>query len=101
MSSPSTIGAVTKGVETRIPQMTIDKYTNITLEWALNEPLIIVPGLNALVPIGRSLIWAVGGIILGVALVAKGTLTWFLLSHISLIGLVLWLLRALHEPVGC
>lgn len=100
MSSPSTIGAVTKGVETRIPQMTIDKYTNITLEWALNEPLIILPGFNALVTIGRSLIWAVGGIILGVALVVRGALTCFLLNHISLIGLVMWLLRALHEPVG-
>ena len=31
---------------------------------------------------------------------ARDALTWFLPLHMSLIGPVLWLLRAMHEPVG-
>ena len=101
MKSQSTIGAVTRGIETRIPRaIKVDKYTNITLEWALNEPLIRIPGLDVLVTIGRSLVWTFGGVILGVVFLLSDIASWFLPVHLVAVAFVFWLLRVLHEPVG-
>ena len=101
MDSPSTIGAVTRGLETKIPRsIKVDEYTNIALEWALNEPLILIPGFNVLITIGRSLAWAWGGMLLAVCLSLTNTAQWVLPIHLAAVALVFWLLRVLHEPAG-
>ena len=74
--------------------------TKITLEWILNEPLIKIPCLGLLVTVGRSLIWANGGILAGIVLFFGDAAKWFLPLHIIAIALVLWLLRVLDEPIS-
>jgi hypothetical protein len=40
MESTSTVGSITKGLETWLPKWRIDDYTGASFEWAMNEPFI-------------------------------------------------------------
>ena len=39
-ATPSTIGGIVQGLESRLPRVVVDEYTGVTLNWAFNEPVI-------------------------------------------------------------
>jgi hypothetical protein len=62
--SPSTVGAITSDIETWIPSsIRLDNYTNMSLEWVWNEPILRIPIVNFIVTQGRYLMFGVIGTI--------------------------------------
>jgi hypothetical protein len=92
----STIGGTNGGIEQRLPNVVIDRYTRITLRWAFNEPVFIIPGLRIQLTIGRSLMLCVLGF---AAAAATGSLS-LLTAHSALTLAVFFLLRHMVQPVS-
>ena len=96
MQSPSTIGAVTKGVETRIPKFEIDKYTGITLEWSFNAPVLRFG--NFVLTIGRSILFIVGGFVVSIFL--KRSIPCLLPLHTAIFIILFILTKMTTKPLG-
>lgn len=62
MATPSTIGAVTRGIETKLPSVKLDNYTGITVEWAFNAPVFRLG--NVVFTMGRSVSFVILGYII-------------------------------------
>jgi GR25 family glycosyltransferase involved in LPS biosynthesis len=81
-SSPSTVGAITSGIETWIPSsIKMDNYTQMSLEWVWNEPVIRIPVFDVVITQGRYLIYGILGSILGVHQLGKRP--WILPAHVA------------------
>ena len=87
MEAQSTIGAVTSGVETRLPRLILDEYTGVRFEWVFNAPVIRLGPI--LLTMGRSVSYIVGGYILGILF--QRQLPWFLTVH-SIIFAILFII---------
>eukprot|EP00545_Synedropsis_sp_CCMP1620_P009539 CAMPEP_0119013464 /NCGR_PEP_ID=MMETSP1176-20130426/8463_1 /TAXON_ID=265551 /ORGANISM="Synedropsis recta cf, Strain CCMP1620" /LENGTH=384 /DNA_ID=CAMNT_0006966555 /DNA_START=20 /DNA_END=1174 /DNA_ORIENTATION=+ len=96
--SPSTVGAVTKGVETRLPKWKMDEYTGASFEWAMNEPFLKIPMLNVVLSIGRYISLFLVGVI--TAILLNGQIPgWVLPSHVVLsIGFAVTFARYMKRP---
>lgn len=98
MATPSTIGAITTGIENWLPKFKIDEYTGVTFEWAFNEPCIRLPGCGIVLTIGRCLSLGMIGFALGIAFLEQAP--WLLPSHATICVLLFCLLRSMVSPVG-
>jgi hypothetical protein len=96
--SPSTVGAITKGVETWLPKWQIDDYTGASFEWAMNEPFLRVPIVNLTITIGRYISLFISGTIAAIAL--QGNIpSWILPTHVGLcIGFAFAFVRIMKKP---
>jgi GR25 family glycosyltransferase involved in LPS biosynthesis len=83
--SPSTVGAITSGIETWIPSsIRLDNYTNMSLEWVWNEPILRIPIVKFIVTQGRYLLFGVIGIIVSSLLFESHP--WLLPAHLAFLG---------------
>ena len=96
MEAPSTIGAITGGLEAWLPKFKVDEYTGVTFEWAFNEPCIRVPGLGVVLTIGRCLSIGLVGVALGLALIQR--LPWVLPLHVAICSAMFVFLRIMITP---
>jgi GR25 family glycosyltransferase involved in LPS biosynthesis len=98
--SPSTVGAVTRGLETYLPKWKMDEYTNASFEWAMNEPFLKIPFVNVILSIGRFVSLFLVGIMACVALSGKIP-DWILPAHIGLsLGFAVTFARIMKRPVA-
>lgn len=98
--SPSSLGAVTKGVETWLPKWKMDEYTEVRFDWAMNEPFLRIPFLNVTVTIGRYITSFALGVVAGILLMGKIP-GWILPTHIGLgIGFAVAFTRIMKRPQG-
>lgn len=67
--SPSTIGAVTSGLETRLPKLVVDEYTGLVFEWIFNAPVLSLGPI--LLTMGRSITYILGGYLVAALLYDK------------------------------
>lgn len=81
MSSESTIGGITSGLETRLYSKTayIDDYTRVTMEWAFNEPVLRIPVIGVILTVGRCISLVLLGYAFGIIFWKQ--LPWFLPLH--------------------
>ena len=77
MTAPSTIGAVTVGLETRLPSVRLDAYTGISFEWIFNAPVLRLGSL--VLTMGRSVLYVILGYI--VAWLLWDIAPWWLWIH--------------------
>ena len=96
MDTPSTIGAVTSGIETWLPKIKLCKHTGITLEWVWNEPVLRLG--NIVMTYGRSFLFIIGGFGLSIALFQK--LPWLLPVQTSLFIVLFTIMKRMTKPVG-
>lgn len=98
--SPSSVGAVTKGIETWLPKWRMDDYTGVSFEWAMNEPFLRIPFLPVTVTIGRYISSFVLGTVAGILLIGKIP-SWILPTHIGFcIGFAFAFVRIMKRPQG-
>lgn len=98
--SPSTVGAVTKGLETYLPKWKMDEYTGASFEWAMNEPFLKLPYVNIILSIGRFISLFLGGVIAAVLLTGKIP-DWVLPAHVVLtLGFAVTFARIMKRPVA-
>lgn len=90
MRSQSTIGAITRGVETRLPRIVVDEYTGIILEWVFNAPVVRLGPF--LLTMGRSVSYIVGGYIFGILFHDK--IPWFLKIHTFIFAILFVVTKA-------
>ena len=96
MSVPSTIGAVTEGLETRLPKFVLDRYTGITFEWAFNAPVLRFGSF--VLTMGRSILYIFGIYIL--CLVFKSQLRWLLPLHSLVVAALVVITKLTTMPHG-
>lgn len=84
----STIGGVTEMEQQYIPNWTLDSYTQVGLEWVLNEPILQIPLPSGefVLSIGRGLAILFGGC--GLCLVNESPLK-ALFAHVALCGVLI------------
>jgi GR25 family glycosyltransferase involved in LPS biosynthesis len=98
--SPSTVGAVTTGIETWLPKWKMDDYTGASFEWAMNEPFLRVPILGITMSIGRYISLLSVGTIAGLLLRGK-TPAWILPAHVgAFVGFAVAFVRIMKIPEG-
>lgn len=85
MATPSTIGAVTAGLETRLPAVKLDRYTGISLEWIYNAPVLRLGTL--LLTMGRSVSYVLWGYVL--AWLLCESVPWLLWLHSACVAFLL------------
>lgn len=96
--SPSTVGSITKGLETWLPKWRIDDYTGASFEWAMNEPFIRVPIVNFTTTIGRYISLFISGTFAAIALQGKIP-SWALPTHVGFcIGFAVTFVRIMKKP---
>ena len=93
---PSTIGAVTSGIETRLPKLVLCKHTGITLEWVWNEPVLRVG--NLVMTYGRCFVFLLGGF--GVSIALFHRYPWVFTIQSTVFMLLLGILKIMTRPVG-
>lgn len=96
MGSVSTIGAVTKGLETRLPKLIIDDYTGIALEWVYNAPVLQLGPV--LLTMGRSVAYVLGGYLVAGLLYDRHP--WLVVGHTMVFGILFVLTKATTMRVG-
>ena len=96
MGSVSTIGAVTKGLETKLPSLVLDNYTGIVLEWVYNAPVLQLGPF--LLTMGRSVTYIMGGYIVAALLYDKHP--WILVVHTIIFAILFVLTKATTMRVG-
>ncbi len=96
MGSVSTIGAVTKGIETKLPSMVLDDYTGIDLQWIYNAPVLQLGPF--LLTMGRFVIPILIGYIVAALLYNKHP--WVLVVHTIVFAITICLTRATTMRVG-
>lgn len=96
--APSTIGAVTNGFETHLPNWVLDKYTGATFQWAFNEPVIRVPCADSILSVGRALSLGLVGLVAGVAL--RKQAPWLLPAHLTAILAMFVFVRIMVMPAS-
>jgi GR25 family glycosyltransferase involved in LPS biosynthesis len=84
MEAQSTIGAVTKGLETKLPRIVVDDYTGIRFEWVFNAPVLQLGPI--LLTMGRSVIYILGGYI--VAWLLRDRIPWLLPLHSGIFAIL-------------
>jgi GR25 family glycosyltransferase involved in LPS biosynthesis len=98
--SPSSVGAVTKGLETWLPKWRMDEYTGVSFEWAMNEPFFRIPFLHVTVTIGRYMTQLLLGTVAEIMLMGKIP-RWILPTHVGLcIGFAFAFTRIMKRPQG-
>jgi len=95
METPSTIGAVTSGIETWIPKIKLCDYTGITLEWVWNEPVLRLGSF--VMTYGRAFLFIFGGFGLSFALLDK--MPWLLPLQTVLFVVLLSITKIMTRPV--
>lgn len=98
MDSTSTVGGVTGGLEMLVPTCHVDDYTGTTLKWALNEPVLVIPGFGLVLTVGRALSSCFVGYVL--AAVFWRQVPWLLFAHTALTVTVFFFIRIMNTPVG-
>jgi len=99
MNSASTIGVVPWGPETWLPDsIPVDNHSGVSLKWALNEPLIRIPGTKFVLTIGRGLLYAISGVFAGFSF--RKQLPWLLPVHSTICASIILLLRLMSKAVG-
>ncbi|VEU33701.1 unnamed protein product [Pseudo-nitzschia multistriata] len=88
--SPSTIGAVTGGIETRIPNLVVDPYTGLVLEWIYNAPVLSLGPV--LLTMGRSVLFVLGGYLASALLYNK--CPWLIVLHSIVVAILVALTKA-------
>lgn len=96
MGSVSTIGAITKGLETRLPKLVVDHYTGIVLEWVYNAPVLQLGPL--LLTMGRSVTYILGGYVVAALLYDKHP--WVMVVHTIVFGILFVLTKATTMRFG-
>lgn len=96
MGSVSTIGAITKGLETRLPKLVVDHYTGIVLEWVYNAPVLQIGPL--LLTMGRSVTYILGGYVVAALLYDKHP--WLMVAHTMVFGILFVLTKATTMRFG-
>jgi GR25 family glycosyltransferase involved in LPS biosynthesis len=96
MANPSTIGAVTSGLETFIPKLQIDEYTGITLEWSFNAPVLRFG--DFVLTMGRSIVEIGGGFLL--AILCREQFPWMLPLQTAMFIVLFILTKLTTIPVG-
>ena len=96
MGSVSTIGAITKGLETRLPKIVVDEYTGIVLEWIYNAPVLQLGPI--LLTMGRSVTYILGGYLVAALLYEKHP--WILVAHTIVFGILFVLTKATTMRYG-
>jgi len=94
--SPSTIGAVTRGIETRLPKLVVDKYTGLVLEWIYNAPVLSLGPI--LLTMGRSVVYILGGYLVSALLYEK--CPWLIVLHTIIFGVLCALTKATTRRHG-
>eukprot|EP00536_Pseudo-nitzschia_multiseries_P004115 jgi/Psemu1/9282/gm1.9282_g len=88
--SPSTIGAVTRGIETRLPKLVVDEYTGLVLEWIYNAPVLSLGPI--LLTMGRSILYIVGGYLFAALVYDKWP--WLVVLHTVVFAILFALTKA-------
>lgn len=96
MGSVSTIGAITKGLETRLPKIVVDEYTGIVLEWIYNAPVLQLGPI--LLTMGRSVTYILGGYLVAALLYEKHP--WILVAHSIVFAILFVLTKATTMRYG-
>ena len=102
-TSPSTVGAITSGIETYIPDSIImDDYTKMTLKWVWNEAVIRIPILDVIITQGRYLLFGITGSIIGLyqLLKSNGNPTFLLTFNICYFSFIFMFNRLINRPMG-
>ena len=95
-ASPSTIGAVTEGLETRLPRLVIDDYTGIVFEWVFNAPVLSFGPF--VLTMGRSVTYILVGYLVAALLYDK--CPWLIAVHSVIFGTMFVLTKATTLPSG-
>ena len=96
-SLKSTIGAVTTGIETLLPNdLIIDSYTRVPLEWVFNAPVLQLGPV--LLTMGRSVAYIVGGYIAAALLYDR--YPWLVMVHTVAFGILFVLTKATTMRYG-
>jgi len=95
--SVSTIGAITKGLETRRPKMIVDDYTGIVLDWVFNAPVLQL-GFFLLLTMGRAVTSLLGGYL--VAALWYDKYPWLVVVHTIQCGIFFVLTKATTMRCG-
>jgi len=88
--SPSTIGAVTGGIETRLPKLVLDDYTGLVFEWIYNAPVLSLGPV--LLTMGRSVVFIVGGFLF--AALVYDRYPWIMVLHTIVFAILFALTKA-------
>ena len=101
-SSPSTVGAITSGIETWIPShIKMDDYTHMSLEWVWNEAVIRIPVINVLITQGRYLLIGIFGSLWGLFQWKNQHRSNFLSTFLSVyFGFIFAFNRLINRPQG-
>jgi glycosyl transferase family 25 len=93
MTTGSTVGSATTGLETLLPNREIDSYTKISIAWSLNEAFIQLGPVT--ISVGRYLTYTFAGLVVGI-LFRNALPVWFLPLHMSMaVGIALLIVRLL------
>lgn len=100
MATVSTIGGSKSLLQRLIPDtLLVDKYSKVTVQWALGEPLVRIPGCGVLT-IGGAILMSAISALLGLSLrSSKWTKVWLSIQTSLTMALVL-LMRVMSRPVG-
>ena len=96
MGSVSTIGAITEGLETKLPKLVLDDYTGIVLEWVYNAPVLKLGPF--LLTMGRSVTYILGGYLVAALLYKK--YPWLMVIHSIIFGILFVLTKATTMRFG-
>jgi len=96
MGSVSTIGAVTKGLETWLPNLVVDDYTRIVLQWVYNAPVLSFGPV--LLTMGRSVTYILGGYVVAALLYDK--YPWLIVVHTMMFAILFVLTKATTMRFG-
>ena len=96
MGSVSTIGAITEGLETKLPKMVVNDYTGIVLEWVYNAPVLRFGPF--LLTMGRSVTYILGGYLLAAVFFKEHP--WIMVVHTIAFGILFCLTKATTMRYG-
>ena len=101
-TSPSTVGAITSGIETLIPDsIVMDDYSKMTLKWVRNEAVIRIPVIDVIITQCRYLLFGLTGSLIGLYHTIKNSNPWYLFTfNICYFSFIVLFNRLINSPMG-